>query len=84
MANQNRLVLRQCDTVIGRISDLGKIISNTPLVDLCGHIHESRGACKIKKTLVVNPESEYTEGILRGVIVNLADKKVASWQMTSG
>jgi len=55
-----------------------------PLVDLCGHIHESRGVCKIKKTLVINPGSEYTEGILRGVIVNLGDKKVLSWQLTSG
>jgi len=55
-----------------------------PLIDLCGHIHESRGTCKIGRTLVVNPGSEYTEGILRGVIVNLGDKKVVSWQLTSG
>jgi Icc-related predicted phosphoesterase len=54
-----------------------------PLVDLCGHIHESRGVCKIKKTLVINPGSEYTEGILNGVLVNLSDKKVLSWQLTS-
>ncbi len=55
-----------------------------PLVDLCGHVHESRGVCNIGRTLVVNPGSEYTEGILRGAIVNLADKKVLSWQLTSG
>jgi Icc-related predicted phosphoesterase len=55
-----------------------------PLVDLCGHIHESRGACDIGRTLVVNPGSEYSEGILRGAIVNLADTKVVSWQLTSG
>ena len=55
-----------------------------PLLDLCGHVHESRGACKIGRTLVINPGSEYTEGILRGVIVNIADKKVLSWQLTSG
>lgn len=55
-----------------------------PLVDLCGHIHESRGVCKIGKTLVVNPGSEYTEGVLRGAIVNLSDKKVLSWQLTCG
>ena len=30
LANQNGLLLRQCDTVIGRISELSKIISNTP------------------------------------------------------
>jgi Icc-related predicted phosphoesterase len=55
-----------------------------PLVDLCGHVHESRGVVKIGKTLIVNPGSEYTEGILRGVIVNLGDKKILSWQLTSG
>ena len=55
-----------------------------PLIDLCGHIHEGRGVCKIGKTQVINPGSEYSEGILRGVILNLADKKVASWQLTSG
>jgi Icc-related predicted phosphoesterase len=57
---------------------------NQPLVDLCGHVHESRGVCKIGRTFVVNPGSEYTEGILRGAIVNLSDKKVLSWQLTSG
>jgi Icc-related predicted phosphoesterase len=54
-----------------------------PLIDLCGHIHEGRGVCKLKKTLVINPGSEYTEGILNGVLVNIADKKVLSWQLTS-
>mgnify|MGYP001072877280 CR=1 FL=1 len=60
------------------------IEKHQPLIDLCGHIHESRGVCKIKRTLVINPGSEYTEGILRGAIVNLGDKKVVSWQLTSG
>lgn len=55
-----------------------------PLVHLCGHIHESKGATKIGKTLVINPGSEYGEGILRGAIVNIANKKVVSWQLTSG
>ncbi len=55
-----------------------------PLVDLCGHIHESRGTTRIGKTLVLNPGSEYPEGTLRGAIVNIADKKVLSFQLTSG
>lgn len=55
-----------------------------PLADLCGHVHESRGVCQIGKTFVVNPGSEYTEGVLRGTLVNVADKKVLSWQLTSG
>ena len=55
-----------------------------PLVDLCGHIHESRGTTRIGRTVVINPGSEYPEGVLRGAIVNIADKKVLSFQLTSG
>jgi uncharacterized protein len=55
-----------------------------PLLALTGHIHESRGMMEIGRTTVVNPGSEYGEGILRGIILNLVDKKVLSSQMTSG
>ncbi|HYW01603.1 MAG TPA: hypothetical protein VE862_09045 [Candidatus Acidoferrum sp.] len=55
-----------------------------PLVDLCGHIHESRGTTRIGRTLVLNPGSEYPEGTLRGAIVNIGDKKILSFQLTSG
>jgi len=55
-----------------------------PLVALVGHIHESRGIAKIGRTTVVNPGSEYGEGMLRGAIINLQDGKVLSYQMTSG
>jgi Icc-related predicted phosphoesterase len=39
---------------------------------------------RIGRTLCVNPGSEYAEGVLRGVLVNLADGKVQSHQLTSG
>jgi len=55
-----------------------------PLLSLHGHIHESRNVTKIGRTTAVNPGSEYGEGVLRGVIVTLADNKVESTQMTSG
>jgi Icc-related predicted phosphoesterase len=55
-----------------------------PLLALHGHIHESRGITKIGRTLCCNPGSEYSEGIVRGVIVNLGDKKVQGYQLTSG
>lgn len=55
-----------------------------PLLGLHGHIHESYGAFKIKRTLCVNPGSEYAEGILRGVIVNDSEEKIKSYQFTSG
>ena len=61
-----------------------EVEKHQPLVHLCGHIHESRGTTRIGRTLVVNPGSEYQEGVLRGAIVNIGDKKVVSFQLTSG
>jgi Icc-related predicted phosphoesterase len=60
------------------------IEKHQPILGLHGHIHESRGAIKIGKTLCINPGSEYGEGILRGVIVNLSERGLKSYQLTSG
>lgn len=42
-----------------------------PLIGLHGHIHESYGHDQIGNTPVVNPGSEYGEGILRGYIIEV-------------
>lgn len=55
-----------------------------PLLGLHGHIHESRGTAKIGRTLCVNPGSEYSEGILRGIIVNVGKDNIKSHQFVSG
>jgi uncharacterized protein len=55
-----------------------------PLLGLHGHIHESKGFVKIGRTLCINPGSEYSDGILRGALVNLADGKVHDFMLTSG
>jgi Icc-related predicted phosphoesterase len=68
----------------GSLSVRRAIEKHQPLLDLCGHIHESRGTTRIGKTLIINPGSDYPDGVLRGAIVNLGDKKVVSWQLTSG
>ena len=60
------------------------IETHQPLLGLHGHIHESAAAARIGRTLCVNPGSEYGEGRLRGVLVNLSDGKVDGYQMTSG
>lgn len=44
-----------------------------PVVALHGHIHESRGVQKIGKTLCINPGSDYSSGVLRGAVVDLAE-----------
>jgi Icc-related predicted phosphoesterase len=61
-----------------------EVEKHQPLVHLCGHVHESRGTTRIGRTLIVNPGSDYLEGMLRGAIVNIGDKKVVSFQLTSG
>jgi uncharacterized protein len=55
-----------------------------PLLGLHGHIHESRGVQKVGKTTIINPGSEYSEGILRGVIIMLESGKVQDYVFTSG
>jgi uncharacterized protein len=55
-----------------------------PLLMLTGHIHEARGLVKVGRTTVINPGSEYGEGILRGCILTLAPGKVVGYQLTSG
>ena len=55
-----------------------------PLLGLFGHIHESRGAQKAGRTLMINPGSEYSEGILKGVLIMLDKKKIKDYVFTSG
>ncbi len=42
-----------------------------PVVGLHGHIHESKAAQRIGKTMCFNPGSDYASDVLRGVIVDL-------------
>ncbi len=56
-----------------------------PLIALHGHIHESRGVARVGRTVCVNPGSEYSEGVLHGVVLELDGKKgLKRYQLTSG
>jgi Icc-related predicted phosphoesterase len=55
-----------------------------PLVSLHGHIHECRGAVELGRTVCLNPGSEYSEGILRGALVNIAGGRLKSYQFVAG
>ncbi|MDA4126189.1 MAG: metallophosphoesterase [Thaumarchaeota archaeon] len=57
---------------------------HNPLLGLHGHIHESKGFEKVGRTLCINPGSEYSDGILRGALVNLEGDKVHDFMLTSG
>jgi Icc-related predicted phosphoesterase len=60
------------------------IEKHQPLLGLHGHIHESRGFVKIGRTLCLNPGSEYTEGMLRGVVVELDGERIRNYLLTVG
>jgi len=55
-----------------------------PLLGLHGHIHESKGNCKIGRTVCLNPGSTYTDGILQGLLVEIDAKGVKNATPTSG
>jgi len=58
------------------------IAKHQPLLGLHGHIHESYGHEKIGRTPVVNPGSEYGEGILRGYVIEIEDGNVTNhWKV---
>ncbi|MGQ0670396.1 MAG: metallophosphoesterase family protein [Actinomycetota bacterium] len=46
-----------------------------PMVGLHGHIHESKGVKKLDGVTIANPGSEYGEGILDGLLVDIDPKK---------
>lgn len=56
-----------------------------PVVGLHGHIHESRGAQQIGRTLCLNPGSDYTADLLRGAVVDIAqDGSYLDFLLTAG
>jgi Icc-related predicted phosphoesterase len=55
-----------------------------PLIGLHGHIHESFASDKLKNTPVVNPGSEYSEGILRGFIIELTETGLGNYWKVEG
>jgi Icc-related predicted phosphoesterase len=55
-----------------------------PLLGLHGHVHESKAAEEIGRTLCLNPGSEYSLGSLCGALVTLSEDRVVAHQFTVG
>jgi Icc-related predicted phosphoesterase len=55
-----------------------------PLISLHGHIHESRALFKLGRTLCANPGSEYSEGILKGFLIDISPEGITDYIITSG
>jgi Icc-related predicted phosphoesterase len=71
-------------TPCGSIAVRKAIEKYQPMVCLHGHIHESAGSVKLGRTLCLNPGSEYTQGVLKGAIVNFDDRGIKSYLLVSG
>jgi hypothetical protein len=69
---------------VGSIAVRKAIETYQPILGLHGHVHESKGFAKIGRSLCLNPGSEYLEGILRGVLVQIDKRKVRDFIFTSG
>jgi Icc-related predicted phosphoesterase len=69
---------------VGSPSIRAAIEKHQPLVGFHGHIHESRGTYKLGRTLCMNPGSEYTEGILRGALVDIEGSRIDDFLLTAG
>jgi len=69
---------------VGSPSVRASIEKHQPLLGFHGHIHESRGTVKLGRTLCINPGSEYSEGVLRGALVDVDGKKIDDFLLTAG
>jgi uncharacterized protein len=70
---------------VGSTAVRDAILKYGPLLGLHGHIHESRGSRRLGGTTIVNPGSEYAEGILTGALVDLSlDKGLSSVRLVTG
>ena len=68
----------------GSTAVLEAIQKYRPLLGLHGHIHESKGAMKVGRTLCVNPGSMYSEGILQGSLIEMDKDKIKTQIFTTG
>jgi uncharacterized protein len=61
------------------------LLKYQPMLSLHGHIHESSGIRKLGNTTIVNPGSEYGEGILRGALIEVnAQKGLVNVNLVTG
>jgi len=60
---------------VGSTATRDAILKYQPMLGLHGHIHESKGVKKLGGVTVANPGSEYGEGILDGLLIDIHPKK---------
>src|SRR6266487_3097666 len=60
---------------VGSVAIREAILKHQPMLSIHGHIHESRGICRLGRTLAINPGSVYADGVLQGAVLDLNAKK---------
>ncbi len=55
-----------------------------PMLGLHGHIHDCRAMKRIGRSTCINPGSDYQTATLRGAIVQLSERDVSAWTLTTG
>ncbi len=72
-------------TGVGSSAVRDLIMRCQPEVGLHGHVHEAAGAIRLGRTICINPGSEYSDGVLRGALLSIDEKKKrVSYQLTMG
>lgn len=70
---------------VGSTAVRDALLRYRPLVGLHGHIHESKGVRRLDGVTVVNPGSEYGEGILDGALLDISERNgVERVELVSG
>lgn len=70
---------------VGSVAVRNVIVRHQPLLGLHGHVHESGGMAKLGRTVCINPGSEYSDGVLRGAIVEInRTAKRIEYQLVTG
>jgi uncharacterized protein len=54
-----------------------------PMLAVHGHVHECRAVGKVGAAVVVNPGSEYTEGVLRAAVISVDGERVSAQLMST-
>lgn len=70
---------------VGSTATRDAIQKYRPMIGLHGHIHESKGIKKLDGVTISNPGSEYGEGILDGLLIDIdPDKGLRRVEMVTG
>src|SRR5207245_9952634 len=69
---------------VGGTTVRSAILETQPALGLHGHIHETKNAAKLKRTVCVDPGSEYSGGTLRGAIIILELARLRVYQFSTG